>query len=367
MRILDRYTLTPVVFTFCACIFIFLFLFVIIDILSHLEDMLNQHMSLALLTQYYLSYMPLLFAQISPFACLLSTLYTFSMLNHHNEIIAMRSSGLSIFQVIKTAVIFGAIVSLLVFWVNDRIMPSSLAQHDAITRQMDEEGLKKNKPKPTAAIINLSMYGLRNRLFFINKFHIDTQTMEGIIILEHNEEQDIIKKIIAGRGVYDGRLWKFYQSITYTFRKDGTMIGEPQYQKEEIMAIPETPQDFLNQRQQPEFMSITQLDDYIWRISRSGASTVVRGLKVQMYQRFASPFTSLIIILLGIPFALKIKRKATGLSSFGVSIMVAFIYYIVDAISISLGKGGVFPPLLAASFSHLTALTLSVSMINALS
>jgi lipopolysaccharide export system permease protein len=227
-----------------------------------------------------------------------------------------------------------------------------------------EEGAKKAKEKKQEVIINLAMYGLKNRLFFINKFLPATNTMEGITILEHDELQNITKKILANRGTYVDNSWKFYQCITYAFDKNGQILQEPQYFEEEIMAIPETPHDFISQRQHPDFMTIAQLEDYIWKFSKSGASTVIRNLKVEVYKRFTSPVTNLFIILLGLPFSLLMRRRATGLSSIGLSIVVGFLYYILNAISIALGRGGVLTPILAASLSHIVALMFSLYLIS---
>ena len=132
------------------------------------------------------------------------------------------------------------------------------------------------------------------------------------------------------------------------------------------MTILETPHDFISQRQRPDFMTIVQLDDYIWKLSRSGASTVIRNLKLELYQRFTSPLTSLLIILLGIPFSLMMRKRATGLSSIGISIMVGFLYYILDAVIIALGLGGVLTPILAASLSHIAIFVFSLYLINSL-
>ncbi len=196
------------------------------------------------------------------------------------------------------------------------------------------------------------MYGLRNRLFFINKFFPGKDSMEGIIILEHDEHQNITKKIQANKGAYHDGLWRFYQSMTYEFDKNGQIKQEPQYLDEEIMGIPETPADFLNQMQRPEFMNISQLNNYIWKLSKSGATSVIRNLQVDLYQRFTSPLTSVLIMLLGIPFSLKMKKRATGMSSIGISLMVGFLYYVLNAVCIALGKSGLFIPILAASLSH---------------
>ncbi len=363
MRILDRYTLKPVVAVFLFCILIFLFLYVMIDVISRLQDIIRHKTGLMFMVDYYLTFLPTIFLQVAPFACLLSTLYTFGRFNHSNEIIAMRASGLSIFQISKTAIVFGAIVSLCIFWMNDRFIPNSRMANEELRQRMDADDNKAQEKSPKV-IINLSMYGLKNRLFFINKFSVDTNTMEGIIILEHDYHQNLIKKIVAAKGIYENNLWKFHQSVTYTFDQNSRLVGEPVFSNEEIMTIPETPKDFINQRQRPDFMTIAQLDDYIWRLSRSGATTVARNLKVDLFQRFTSPFTSAIIVFLGIPFALKMKRKATGLSSIGISIMVGFLYYIVDAICVALGKGGILPPLVAASLSHIIVLSWSVYLIS---
>ncbi|MBN2830834.1 MAG: LptF/LptG family permease [Candidatus Omnitrophica bacterium] len=363
MRILDRYILKSIITIFISCIFLFLFLYVVIDILSHLEDILKHKIHYAVLAQYYLWYLPIMFVQISPFACLLSTLYTFSRLNHSNEIIAMRASGLSIFYITKTALVFGAVVSLFVFLVNGRLMPQAMNITQRIKSQM-EEGVQKKADKRHEVISNLSMYGLKNRLFFVSKFYTENNNLEGITILEHDENQNLTKKIVARKGIYEDGLWKFYNSITYNFDLNSQIVNEPVYMAEEIMTIPEGPRGFLAQRQKPESMTIAQLDTYIWKLSKSGATNVIRNLKIDLYQKFTSPFTSLIIIMLGIPFSLMMHKRATGLSSIGISIMVGFLYYIADAIFIAIGRGGAVPPIVAASLSHAIALTLSLIMIN---
>jgi lipopolysaccharide export system permease protein len=363
MRILDRYTLRPIITVFIWCVFIFVFLFVIIDVLSHLDDILRLGLSASFIMDYYLSYLPLIVVQMAPFAALLSVLYTFNSLNHTNEIVAMRASGLSILQVIQTALVFGIIVSLTVFWISDRVLPAALARHQEIKYAMDSGSSK----RPQATVItNLSMYGLKNRLFFINKFFTKTNTLSGVVILEHDHLQNLVRKIVATKAVYEKDSWTFYECNTYDFDEAGGMRGEPRYEEEETIPIPETPKDFLNQRQRPEYMDIAQLDDYIWRVSKSGAPSVVRNLRVDLYQRMTQPFASFIIILLGIPFALRIRRKAVGLSSFGVSILVAFAYFILDAVCVALGKGGAVPPLVGASMSHIIALSLSVWMLGAI-
>ncbi len=165
MRILDKYILKSVCGLFFTCLLTFFCLYIVIDVLSHLQDILKHKVPLEMLLRYYLAYLPIIFTQVSPIACLLATLYTFGKLNRDNEIIAMRSCGLSIFQIIKNVLIFGMIISVFGFWIFDKFVPASLSLTEKIKARI-ESGIEGPSQKENEVIRNLSMYGLKNRLFF---------------------------------------------------------------------------------------------------------------------------------------------------------------------------------------------------------
>jgi lipopolysaccharide export system permease protein len=189
--------------------------------------------------------------------------------------------------------------------------------------------------------------------------------MEGIIILEHNQQQDITKKIVASKGYYKDGMWRFLQSMTYFFNESG-QIQDTSYQDEEVMTITESPKDFLSQRQHPMYMTIRQLKEYMGKLSRSGATGVMRDLTIELYQRFTAPLTTFLIVLVGIPFALRLRKRATGLSSFGVALVVGFLYYVCNAVCIALGKAGILTPMISVSLSHIVVLFLSIYLIRGL-
>lgn len=362
MRILDRYILKSVLSTFFGCLAVFFLLYVIIDVFSQLDDILKHGVDLGALLYYYFSLLPIIFVRVVPVACLLSTLYTFGLLNRNNEIIAMRAAGLSVLQITKTIIVLGFLVSIFVFWLSDRITPHALMSTEKLKKELQLDD-KKSKKKTPSVVNNVYVLGLKNRLFAIDRFYPRTNTIEGITILEQDQSHNVIKKIFADRGVYTNGLWTFYKSITYNYEGNKEM-REPLYREEEIMVISETPEELLTQRQSPDFMNLKELDDYIWRLTKSGATSVVKDFKVDLYARFFSPFTNLIIVLLGIPFALKMKRRATGLASVGLSIIVAFLYFVFNAVAIALGKSGILAPLLAASLSHVIMLVFAILLIS---
>ena len=69
------------------------------------------------------------------------------------------------------------------------------------------------------------------------------------------------------------------------------------------------------------------------------------------------------IVLLGVPFALRSTRGGT-LGGIGMGIMLGLVYYGAVATSAALGKGGLLPPLVAAWLPNLFFATLSVVLIS---
>lgn len=261
----------------------------------------------------------------------------------------MRASGLSFWKITKPAVMFGLIISVLVFWVNERLVP----QATEVTQQIRNENMvllvdrmRKKKEK----IKNLTFYGLKNRLYFIDTFDAEAQELRGITIIEHDEQQNMKQKIVALKGVWTGIAWKFYQCQITTF--SNTDISTPlkiKVYKEKLMDIKESPNDFLRQRLNVTSMNIRQLKSYIDRFSKSGAAKALNNMRVDLHQKIAYPFGNFVIVLLGLPFALMIRsRKGSGFMAVGLALVLGFLYYVANAVFLAFGKGGLFPPVLSA-------------------
>lgn len=361
MRILERYILKPIVATFLGCFFVFIFLYVLSDILSHLDDILKNHTSILFIYQYYSTCFPVIFTQTSPIAILLATISTYGKLNRNNELIAMRAGGLSLWQLSAPIVIIGTILSIAIFFTNDKFVPQAKLQAKKMKVEIEGE---KDADIKNEIINNLTCYGLENRLFFVNSFNTKNNVMKGITILEHDEEQNLKAKIVASQAAYKNSVWTFYALTKFYFDKDGQITDDTYYSDEQILAITESPKDFLQQRQQPEFMTVGQLEDYIWRLKKSSATAAIRSLSVDLYNRYASAVSCLILILVGIPFSFVIRRRANIFSSFGICIALSFLYFILTSVSLALGKSGVLFPFLAAWLIPAIFVSLSLKAIS---
>jgi len=349
MLILDRYIVGRFLKNLFTCLFVFLFLYVIIDVLTNLEDIIKNHPPILKVIELYLYSLPLILTQTLPVAALLGTLFTLGGLNQNNEVIAMRASGVTIGQIVRPFCVIGLILSLGIFWVSESLLPHALRMSTVIKHVYIDKKTSEGQERP---VKNVAVYGFNNRLFFINELYPKSKTINGLTILEHDESQNVISKIYAEKATWRDNRWILYQAFIYKMGVDQRVRGEPLYFTNTFLKIQETPQDFLRQNVPVESMNIKELSSYIARLPEKEVSPTIARLKVDLYKKTAFPFTTLIIILIGIPSSLIIRGRAVAFSSIGLCIGISFLFYVMFAVSLALGKGGSVSPFVAAWASH---------------
>jgi len=364
MRILDRYITSSITFVFCMTLLMFCLLYVLIDATSNLDEFLRQKVPITIICQYYLTYLPVIIVQTASITCLIAVLFSYSGLNTHNEIIAMRASGLDFWRISKPAIFFAIFVAFLAFFLNERYVPQAETRarkirDDYIVLEVDRAAKKKAK------INHLTYYGLKNRLYFIDTFDPNTYEMTGITFHEYDDKLQLKEKTVALNGVWTGIAWKFYKvnisTITDPVTGDFTIKAAP----EKLMDIKESPQDFLKQGLDTKAMNSRQLYHYIKRFSKSGAVRAINILRVDMHEKIAKPFSIIVVVLAGLPLALLTgRRKAQTFMSLAVAIGLGFLYAICNSVGIALGKGGFLWPVVAAWLAPVIFTGLAVYLIK---
>ncbi|MFA5146272.1 MAG: LPS export ABC transporter permease LptG [Candidatus Omnitrophota bacterium] len=360
MKIVDRYIVRGFLGPFLWCLFIFIIMAVIIDVFSFIDDIVKYKIPFSSLVAFYVYYCPTIFIQITPMAVLLSAIYMLSNLNKHNEITAMKSSGISLWRILAPILICGFVISVVVFIVNDRIIPMSSKISNVIRR--DELEKDKRKGRDQGIIENVAVYGAGNRIVFARNYDIEKKTLGDVIIHEHDSSQRLISKTTASSGVWTDEGWKFYKVIMYKIDNAGKILGEPQFFAERVIPIKEKPNDFANREWRADFVSFRELSHYIKNFSGAG-TRLTRGLLVDLHYKVAFPFISLIIILVGTPFAI-ITTRGGVLIGIGMSIMIGLLYYAAIAVSVAFGKAGFIPPIAGAWLGNVLFAAIGVYLVN---
>jgi len=343
MKILDKYITRGFIWPFIYCLFLFLFLFVIGDIFARLDVIVKQGMPFNIIREYYLAMLPYIFVQTAPFAVLLATVFLLGNLNRHNEIVAMRASGVNTLRIIAPLLLIGIAISLGVFLANDKLVPQS-----SVTSNMIQQlYLDRNKENRNQRLENITIFGKEGRLFYARTYDVKNKVLEDIVLLEHDKDQVLKRKISAARMEWTGDKWRFINADVFRFDKEGNVLGKPAvFRTPKILQFNERPEDLLKQQTQPEFMNYAQLREYIRLLDLESKSTAKKML-VELDYKLSLPFASIVVMLIGIPFALSNKRSRT-MASMGITLAIALTYYAANATFLALGKGGFIPPIVGA-------------------
>lgn len=346
MRILDRFLIKSFLISFLYCLLVFFFLYVIIDLFGHLDEILKENVKLLILFKYYLGLAPLIIVQTSPVASLISIIYILNSLNKEGAIIAMGSAGINIWRILSPFIIINALIGVFIFLIDEAVLPVQMSR----TQDLKQTYLEKKK-NLEGTLNNLTFFGSRNRLFFIGKYNLKDKSLKDITILEHNDKQMVVSKITARSAQWQNQEWTFKDVLLYNLNSKGEIIGEPIFFNKKETDITERPEDLLLQNARWEFISSRDLYLLLNRFSKS-PGRIVQNIKVELYSRFSVPFNSLVLILIGAAFSLK-PRRGGILLGIGISLSIGFIYYIVGAVSIALGKAGVLPPFISGFLTNL--------------
>ncbi len=371
MKILERYTLRAYLGPLAWCLGIFVGMYLALDLLGHLDEILRNRIPPDQLAHYYLTMIPLIFVQVAPFACLMATLYTLGNFNRHQELMAMRASGVGPFGIVRPLLWMGLLTSALVLVLNEAVVPEAALVTDSFKSNRlerpsadSEKSAKPDNPKSAKelggsaklgggkphrvlkTIQHLAAYGLGHTLLYARTFDPVDKTMEGIVILQHGPNLRLQRKITAQSAVWTGSQWRFLNGTILQFDSHGRAVGRPVPFEHKIIQAGDRPEVLAKAESQAIFMNTRDLARYIERLEAAGGATI-RKLRVDLYAKPAAAFACFVLTLVGIPFAIQPVRGGTALGlSLGLGVGLAF--YGMNALAIALGKGGWLPPLLAA-------------------
>ncbi|MDD5423356.1 MAG: LptF/LptG family permease, partial [Candidatus Omnitrophica bacterium] len=197
---------------------------------------------------------------------------------------------------------------------------------------------------------------------FARNYDTAKKTLGDIIIHQHDKAENLVSKLTAQSGTWTEDGWKFKKVIMWKIDNSGRILQEPLFFDERIIALKEKPSDFANREWRADYMSHRELKNYIKNFEGTG-TRLIKSLQVDLHYKVAFSLISLIIILIGAPFAL-ITTRGGVLIGMGMSIAIGLLYYAFIAISLAFGKAGFLPPVVAAWSGNVVFTILGIYLIN---
>ena len=356
--IIDRYILKEWLKTFGVTLMLILGILLLEDMYKNLKNFLERGADLLTLLLYYAYIIPNCFCTVLPISFFISVLYVLNDMQAHNEIVAMRASGMTVFQITRS--FWGAAFLLmgLMAIFNAYLLPKASDGAQKIVQQIDYNDQKRRTGNANAIGLqsHLCLHNAKEgRLWHIAQFSLYSNCGKFVNLSKINTQGNETERITAESIIYDlknqewifknGKQW-FFDTHTYVPERF-TPFEQWTFKCSEnpkLMTFIHKPLKYLGAHELKEILSF---------VPKNHPRFLEHQIKY--YSILSSPLICFMVVLLAIPFSLKGVRtnpmvgvsKAAGLF---------FIYYIVCSIGRMLGTQNTLSPLMAAWFPNLLML-----------
>ena len=354
MPVIYRYLLTRIAQYFFIVIIAVISIYLAVDFFERIDNFMEAGVSFPTALKYFLLKIPFIVSQICPIAVLLAILIQLGIMNKNNEILALKSSGISTAFLLKPVVSIGVVSSIVLFLFAEVIVPVTITSANKIWQ---------NKVKKRSVITlkrdNLWIKG-KNYICHIKHYHQATATIYGITINYFDNNFKLVKKIDAKKGVYFKDKWQLFNFMEQVIGRDNKP-SKINFVDHDYVLINFVPEDLLEIIKKKSDMSIIEIYRQIKKIEDEGYDAT--SYKVDFLAKIAFPFVCLILSVMGIGISINNKFSPGIAVSVLTGIGVVFMYWIVYSFCLSLGYGGVLSPVVSAFGADLLFITIAVIII----
>lgn len=336
MRIFDRYILRQV-----GGVMLFgIALFTVMLTANHLFFLARfaqqQHLALAVLLRLVVLRLPYFVVFSLPMALLLGALLTVGRLSDHNEVVAMRTGGISLARLSLPVLLAGVFVAATAIALGEWVVPLADEQYAAAFRDAGGQA-----PASRRHILFRETEGAVTSVYYARRLAEDGKTLEGLVVNQFESDR-LVRVIEAAQARFDSGQWDFRDGVVHLFT--GPQAVEARFQRLKA-GIRRTPREILNERKDPADMTIRELQAYIGVLRRTGES-IARYL-IWLHTRVALPASSIVFALLAIPLGLRPHRSGTSIG-LGLTVLIVLLYYLLMSTMLALGESDRVPPIVAA-------------------
>lgn len=346
MKLIDRYVLKKFLLIFALSLLAFLVIFNVIDLIEKLDKFLKVQMPPSLIATFYLYQLPYYSNLAIPMALLLAAVFTIGLLAKHNELAAIKSSGISLYRLSIPLLLTGVLFSIGSFLFEDSIViPANRLRMD-----IEANNLRRRKFAKKVTFTNVMYQDSPNCNIVLANFSTRDNTAHRVTI-QYRDQFKLVRRIDARKMVWlpDNELWQLIDYKVRTFDDNGNEYVHSTA-NDTLIRFNLQPEDIVKTELNPETMRYQELAYFINRLRESGNDS--RKWEVNLHFKLAFPFTNFIVILFGIPLAAVRPRKGIAFGA-GMSLLVIFIYYGFIKFGQVLGYKGILSPLLAVWFGNI--------------
>lgn len=361
MRLLDRYLLRELLVPLGYCLAGFTLFWVVFDLFARLSEFQRNSLRPIEIAEYYLVVTPEFLMMVLPITLLLALLYTLTNLARSNEITAIRSAGVSLWRLSFPYFGVGLLLSLGCLAVNELWVPTSSDTAELIlTRHMESRIGRVARGKVSQLGFTNSRDG---RIWQASVYDPTTGEMTSPQVL-WTEADGARMWLQAERALYTNQSWVFVNATVFRAAPETNSVPLPITQTNLLLRtdFSESPDLIRSEiqissrllvgRAKKADIPIIEILNY-FRLHPNPAPGDRAWLETKLHGRLAAPWTCLVVVLIALPFGAASGRRNVfvGVAS---SILITFVYFVLQQLTLALGSGGHVQPWLAAWLPNLS-------------
>lgn len=361
MKILDRYILQKVLSTFFFVVLILMAIITVIDVTEKMDKFAKSNLDMSAILGYYLDFIPWVAGLITPITIFIAIIYVTSRLAGHTEIIAILSGGVSFRRLLLPYFIAALIVGSISFLLNGWVIPRATKSRLAFELQYFN-----NRYYFDARNIHLQV-APQVYLFIQNYNNVTNVGYQ--FSLERFENNVLIEKLTADNISWDTvkhtwtlRFWKVRQ-VNAVFADSSHQVDPKSlltFGQSLDTALVISPKDFEAQERSYEGMATPELREHIDKLKFRGAAGV-QTYEVERHIRVAAPFTTFILVFMGVTVSSRKSRGGTGLQ-IALGFVLAFIFILFFLLTRRFAETGGMHPVIAAWTPNLIFTVVSLAL-----
>ncbi len=319
---------------------VFTALVVLGDTFEKMKNLGNGTTTMLDLLSYSVTTFPNWLATIMPVACLLGAISVISEMVSNGEWTACVASGFAPRQLFKPVVTCILLVVVLTMGLQEFVIPPLNAKSAEIYNTRINPSTSFNPDTEQDVILKVSP----NQMLFAKEVNLKDGTMSRVSLDTYDAGWDIANQIVADQMIWDPQTksWLFSKGIQRTFL-DPMDTTESSFETAQS-PVNLKPDELAVDRTENKLLSIRELAKRIHFFKRSGLASY--SAQTMLQSKLATPFVTLIMCLLGMPFAISMRRKSKILNIIA-SLVIAFTFWWLISMFTSIGENGYINPFLA--------------------
>lgn len=314
-----------------ACIYL------VVDFFEKIDDFLESRVPMSEAVLFFLLRLPLIVAQVTPVGVLLAVLIVVGLMARNHELVALQSSGIGVYHLLRPIILGGLAFTLLLFFFAEIVVPIAMAKANHIW------SVKVNKQVATFKQKDIWIKGNR-AIYHVAYFNPVDESISGLSFTFFDGRFNVARRIDAKRGVYKGGRWIVSDCVEQVRLGDGTYSVT--YPSGCTVAADLVPEDLKKVVKKSEEMSLNELSAYIRRVKEEGYDAT--PYQVDWHAKLAFPAICVVMSILSAGIAFRRRHKEGVAVAVVYGIGLAFCYWVIYGVSLSLGYNGVLWPVAAA-------------------